>query len=81
MSDHYHWNPEGRGRMLPEGWERVPSSEVFLHRPSGRVLVGGKPHEEPPNGEGHSCDEMGCASIGSHNLIWARLESPEDLKP
>ena len=75
-----HWQAVPCGELAP-GWEKVPAAAVYFHPATGRILVAGSPDPEPPNEEGHSCDEMGCSSVGAHNLLWAVVTSPEDLKP
>lgn len=60
-----NWKPDDSGRQpagrdvrLPRGWKRI--GEAFTD--GKEFVVCGWPEE----GEDHSCDAMGCGSIGPH---------------
>ncbi len=80
---HYHYEPEFVDR-LPPGFERVPAAEVVVNPATGMLVVFGAPldTEEPPpdSDRWHSCDEMGCGSLGPHVLLVAQVTRPHDFR-
>lgn len=63
---HQHWQAVPCGELVP-GWEKVPAAAVYFHPATGRVLITGSPNSEAPDGKSHSCDELGCSSVGKRN--------------
>lgn len=80
MSRHHKkWSPIDRLKdtylKLPEGWEQMPVTAAYCKPGTGEVILCGYPDSE--GGELHSCDEMGCGSVGLHVLARCQLTSPD----
>ena len=68
-------------RLAERGMHRLVDAEVWFDAKAGRVAVIGVPVEfrDESDERAHNCDEMGCASVGGHNLIWAAVTRPFSL--
>lgn len=75
----YNAHPVDR---MPEGYEGVDVEMVCCHPETGHVVIFGRPFTAESNVEldaAHSCDEMGCGSVGSHVLMTCTISRPWSL--
>ena len=63
-------NNEWVQRYFGEDADVLATNCIVVKDKLGRTFVAGTPEDEHrPEGEGHSCDEMGCASTGPHIIL------------
>lgn len=69
---------EDRSPVVPPGYRRIP---VEAYTDGHRLVVLGSPydvHDDSGEDESwHSCDEMGCGSVGPHVLASVVVRPPE----